>query len=995
MEHRSAQLKISGEGAPEVEKLQNGRYRLEFRCTGFSKTEDWYYENVEGKLFADFGSLMDAEMLIDGIGGSEAIPASVYPDMRLRENRLEYTPSGALVVYLAYESLSDTFVQVKDDNVDYELNGLRRVTRPLIAKAGTSYAKVVGTDTISHSVAGGGAVTLTLGGFSIDNDDAATTITETWLEPGIISQSNDYVGSELAIVIEAIGEAPTTPTGYSIAKTDVRDYEGFSTNVYTFLKDGAVLSKSRDSVGSQQAVVFEVFNGTPTTAEANAYGGGSSYVIANERESDVDGIPTRQYTFLEPSILSVQTPKVGGQQQVSVVAFNQDEATVTAALAEVTGSHKLVNQSTKDYEGISTNDFIFEVDDFDVLSATESGLKQIQQTQLSTSSFTRGTVGTDLYSTLYLVSEEIDNGNTIKKRVSLWSEAGILNQSNDLVGSQQAIVIQAIGEAPATPVGYSLAKTSVGNFEGFKTNDYTFLEPSILSQSSDLVSSQQAITIEAFNETPSTPAGYALAKTDVSDFEGIPTNRYTFLEPCEFSRSNDLVGSQQAEVVEVFGTGNVPTATSGTATLAKKDVSNVDGIPTTRYTFLEPSVLSVTQGLVGGQTTVSASAFNLTESQVDTLLAEVTATHLLVSQKEDDYEGVKTSTFTYEVEDFEVLSESENGLKVINRVELSTTSFPRGDVGTDGNPTDATLILAREEIDNGNTIKKRTSKWVEPGKVFERVSNPSDGIKSVTTGWWHTIGTITGAIISKDTQEFEGFNIFTIEAITAPDGTDITDGENDKKVADFETLTSWTRPGVVAISETIRGATSATSINVWQKPPCQMKVRAHVEIYFSKSEAISDTSFDTITGGTGVALWNPDNWVALDGKSAGTYAVDEVNRTYRGFRAVDSTDAIYSAIDPKYGTTGNAKQGRNLLVYINPGWFGKFFETGAADGTTIATATLSGGPSKPEGKIWMLDVQNPKAFTDVDGVDYYKKTYVWSYIPDFEAGEDIWDDATP
>ena len=230
--------------------------------------------------------------------------------------------------------------------------------------------------------------------------------------------------------------------------------------------------------------------------------------------------------------------------------------------------------------------------------------------------------------------------------------------------------------------------------------------------------------------------------------------------------------------------------------------------------------------------------------------------------------------------------------------------------------------------------------------------------------------------------------------MTAPDGTDITDGNNDKKVADFETLANWTRPGVVALSEKLKNGTSAaTKVNVWQQSPCQMKVRAHVEIYFSKSEAISDSVFDTITGGTGVALWNPDGWATLDGSGANDHNVDEINRTYRGFRVVDSTDAIYSATYPKYGTYAEAIQGRDLLIYYNAGWFGKWFETGAVEGTVIGEASLYGGPEKPEGKIWMLDVQNPKAFTDVDGVDYYKKTYVWTYIPDFEAGEDIWDDA--
>ena len=96
-EHRTSNLKISGERVPEVEKLQNGRYRLEFRCTGFSR-EDWFSENAEGSIFASLGSLMNSEMEIDGLGGSESLEGEAYDDMRLIENRLEYTPDRKSVV---------------------------------------------------------------------------------------------------------------------------------------------------------------------------------------------------------------------------------------------------------------------------------------------------------------------------------------------------------------------------------------------------------------------------------------------------------------------------------------------------------------------------------------------------------------------------------------------------------------------------------------------------------------------------------------------------------------------------------------------------------------------------------------------------------------------------------------------------------------------------------------------------------------------------------
>ena len=257
MEHRSAQLKISGEGAPEVTKLQNGRYRLEFRCTGFSKT-DWYYQKAEGKIFADFGSLMDAEMLIDGVGGSDAIPDSVYPDMRLRENALEYTPSGQLLVYFAYETLTSSFVQIKDDNVDYELNGLRRVTRPLIAKADTSYTKTVGTSTISHTDAGNGTVTLYLAAIAIDNDDAAKTITETWVEAGTLRVRRSDVGDG-KFEVESTFLVTEGATVGPVIERDTQNFEGLNTIVVKTLqdKDGNSIANGGENLVAQHDVETE------------------------------------------------------------------------------------------------------------------------------------------------------------------------------------------------------------------------------------------------------------------------------------------------------------------------------------------------------------------------------------------------------------------------------------------------------------------------------------------------------------------------------------------------------------------------------------------------------------------------------------------------------------------------------------------------------------------------------------------------------------------
>ena len=124
--HRTNRLKLVS--APSVEKLQNDRFRLVFNATPLNPREDWYNAN-KSRIFADYGSLQSAEMSIDGIS---ARTGAAYSDMRLTDVQ---TSGGTdnYTVQFTYETLGSSFVQVKDDTIDFELNGLRRVQRTSVA----------------------------------------------------------------------------------------------------------------------------------------------------------------------------------------------------------------------------------------------------------------------------------------------------------------------------------------------------------------------------------------------------------------------------------------------------------------------------------------------------------------------------------------------------------------------------------------------------------------------------------------------------------------------------------------------------------------------------------------------------------------------------------------------------------------------------------------------------------------------------------------------
>lgn len=188
--HRNSDNTIFGQ--PEITKLYNGRYRLSFRCLRDDNNTGWYYDNI-GDIFAEFG---DASNLPYAAQGKEVTApiGSVWPDMKLIRHGWEYSPQQPIpFLTFVYETLTDSYVQDRDDKVDFDLNGLRRVTRTLIAEEGTSYGKVVGTDSLNHTALGYGTETLYLASVSEDpkgdGEGGFTRIQEVWLEPGVLRES--------------------------------------------------------------------------------------------------------------------------------------------------------------------------------------------------------------------------------------------------------------------------------------------------------------------------------------------------------------------------------------------------------------------------------------------------------------------------------------------------------------------------------------------------------------------------------------------------------------------------------------------------------------------------------------------------------------------------------------------------------------------------------------------------------------------------------------
>ena len=238
--HRTKRLKIYGK-RPEVTQLFGGRYAMVVRCQAKNDTEAWYDKNKD-QIFADFGTLYDAHMAVDGI---DARTGEAYTDMVLTSVGAGYTQTGEYVITFRYQTLTGSFVEEAAEKVDVELNGLRRVIRRLIAKDGTTYGKTVGTTTISHSAIGYSTATLTLAqatsGTKSPDESGFVSITETWLESGVLSRTINEgkggtgVGKIRTETVEAFNETPTsTISGVEIG-VSTSNVEGIDTIRKTFV----------------------------------------------------------------------------------------------------------------------------------------------------------------------------------------------------------------------------------------------------------------------------------------------------------------------------------------------------------------------------------------------------------------------------------------------------------------------------------------------------------------------------------------------------------------------------------------------------------------------------------------------------------------------------------------------------------------------------------------------------------------------------------------
>lgn len=305
--HKNSRLNIWNDAA-EVTKLYNNRWRVAIRCLPSNKVEDWYYAN-RGTTFAEFADNYDQQLDINGESeGWEPSEGEAWLDALLIRQEMGYTPSGEYVVTFIYETLTDSYVEDRKEEVDYELNGLRRVTRTLIAKEGTSYAKVVGTDTISHTAIGYGSVTLTLGSVDDaqlgDDEGGYTRIREVWLEQGLLVETTTPESTGLSRVSRTYLVSAPAATNPVVSET-TQNVEGLQTITQVTLErsDGGsiISSEPTNSFGRMFNFTYPGIVGVSTVTTTSTLGDNAINRFFYQQSPVERPIPATSYVFFQTS----------------------------------------------------------------------------------------------------------------------------------------------------------------------------------------------------------------------------------------------------------------------------------------------------------------------------------------------------------------------------------------------------------------------------------------------------------------------------------------------------------------------------------------------------------------------------------------------------------------------------------------------------------------------------------------------------------------------
>lgn len=277
------------------------------------------------------------------IAAGTALPG--YPALVLNDVRVDFPAQGDSSPRLieSYIEADNSFTQVGPDIIDSDLNGLRRVRRTFVAKAGTALP------TLTVGITAGPSPTLLASYSTEGSDNVVTRLSVTYLEPGVISKSTDGGPSSLPGTIRhtwqvwAMTFAESGMPGLLISDTEA-NAEGYPVRAFTTLTKGLSGSVTDDTIATYEDNIEITRHGTVQIGVDGASAGSQTPYLV--QVSPTSGVVKATVTVALASSATAPAPVAFNLDtlQVSILAKTRTVRYIGSDVGETVTEHVYASQ---------------------------------------------------------------------------------------------------------------------------------------------------------------------------------------------------------------------------------------------------------------------------------------------------------------------------------------------------------------------------------------------------------------------------------------------------------------------------------------------------------------------------------------------------------------------------------------------------------------------------------------------------------------------------
>jgi hypothetical protein len=681
------------------------------------------------------------------------------------------------------------------------------------------------------------------------------------------------------------------------------------------------------------------------------------------------------------------------------------------------------------------------------VSYGDNGLRTVVQdfVQMSTGTYTPGTVGTSTAPTdggCVLQQEQMQDDGTTRQIRRVYISKGLISQSDE-TKNNGALLLKTLvylndAPDPNPPTGYTLVSTQVASPNGLETTTYTFARGTgKISQDDEtknngalLIRTIRQLSLPAVVSNPiSTPSGYTLVSENYAEQDGykiwsasyaqgtgqisqddetknngallVRSIRYLSVPsvssnpigtPAGYTLTNQSYADQDGHRVWTAsyanGTGQIsqddetknngsllvrsirylstpsvssnPITTPSGYTLVSQNYADQDGyrIWTASYAKgtgqlnLDTRFSQSTDGGTTGVTVYSISYLSVPSVSSNPITTPASTVKIVENYQDQDGYRIWNATYAKGAGVINVSTDTRLFGKLIAYHKVGLGSVPSTPTATIG----GTVTLISSDSRNSDGYVVYDYRWVEAyGVIDKRIQQRSGGLIIET---WTSVGSVydggfmqpSGVLLTKDEQNADGYKQFTVSCMQ-----------------NYDTTTTVTKypfryPGrakAYTASFPALGFT-AYSHDVFLSSPIEIMVDANVVVSYQTSGSL---------GSLPSTFWNPTSWATVRAYWEGwSENAKSLIQSYQGYRTVGSPVSFTASSAYANGYTDTCMGDK---VY----------------GGSSGSITVSGGPEAPDGNTYTLtaSVDSDPAFTDINGVRYFRKTTISATIPAQEA----------